>query len=184
MPVILSSFKRYGHLARYLGYKPRAYSVARYQPRGSCFPELDFLAPPSEMSVPRNHGAFEDYLAFYESGLKQAYAERWSEIKGWLDSLERDDVTALLCWCPYTDLAEEQSIQFGSFACHTGLIGKMLNRHRPDIEVWLDRDREKLVDEWLPTAFKVIGSRPLRQRSLFETNEIPNRENTGGLSWM
>ena len=184
MPVILSSFKRYGHLARCLGYKPRAFSVARFQPRGSRYPELSFLAPPSDMAAPRNYGALEDFLAFYETSLKESYAGRWNDVKSWLDSLDRDDVTALLCWCPYTGLAEEQLKQFGRFACHTGLIGKMLNRHRPDIEVWLDRDHAKLVDEWLPTTFEVVGSRPLRQRSLFDVSEIPNRENTGGLSWM
>lgn len=184
MPVILSSFKRYGRLGRYLGFKPRAYSVARYQPKGSRFPELSFLAPLSGMAVPRNYGAFEDYLALYETSLKQAYAERWSDIKSWLDSLDGNDVIALLCWCPDTDQARQQLKQFGRFACHTGLVGKMLNRHRPDIEVWLDRDHAKLVDEWLPTVFKVIGSRPLRQRSLFDIKEIPNQTSTGGLSWM
>lgn len=176
MPVILSSFKRYGRLKRHLGFKPRAYSVARYQPKGSRFPELRFLAPPSDMAVSRNYGPFEGYLTCYETNLKQTYTKNWAEIKSWLDSLERDDVTALLCWCPDTDLARQQLKQFGRFACHTGLIGRMLNRHRPDIEVWLDADRLELISTWMPEHKRVIGRRSWGQKTLFNNLQKTRRE--------
>ena len=180
MPVILTSFKEYSRLEKYLGFKPRAYSIARYQPKGFDLPELGFLAPPLDLTIPRNHRSLKGYIAFYETSLKHAYTERWSDIKNWLVSLDKEIVTALVCWCPDTDLAKQQLMQFGCFACHTGLVGKMLNKHRPDMDVWVDRDHTQLVDEWLPVC-EVIGSGPfIRQRSLFNTNQ---KEEGGGASW-
>jgi hypothetical protein len=72
-------------------------------------------------------------------------------VKPWLDSLSPDKDIILCCWCPYSESSSKQIKEYGDFACHSGLIGQMIQKNRPDIQVVLDEDRQKyLIKEWRP----------------------------------
>lgn len=167
MPLIIASFDKIKFVAKLLGFRPRFYSVARWQPRGFRLPELPFLAPPPGLEVDM---ARTDSLTFYEAELRSAYTERWPEIKSWLDGLDNTEVIGIACWCPY-----KKGNAFWKpgkpFACHTGLIGRMVNRHRPDIEIWLDHTHSKLIPEWRPKYSRLLGFRG-KQKLLFSSMEV------------
>ena len=135
--VILTSFRRQH---RYPG---EAWSVARSQPSGCLFPGLPFLAAVGPAGEPikdpgRSPRAFQ---AAYRDGL----LSRWGEVRPWLDSLS--GTTKLCCWCPYS------SVRHGEYLfCHTGLIGILVNRYRPDISLYWDDDRERLYPPWMPAG--------------------------------
>ena len=165
MPLVITSFRRIKFIKSYLNISPEFYSVARWQPKGFKLPELPFLAPPPGLDVDI---ASIDSIKRYETGLREAYTKRWPEIKSWLDGLDNNELTGIVCWCPY-----RRSNSFGSFichtgpfACHTGLIGRMVNKHRPDIDIWLDRAHLRLIPEWRPEYSQVLNFR-WKQRKLF-----------------
>jgi hypothetical protein len=131
------------------------YSVARWQPNGFTLKELPFLAATGakgEKLLLRN---FSDPVQGYAEALRAGYSERWTAIKQWLDSLEPEKDITLCCWCPHSSQTRRQLERFGTFCCHTGLIGKMIARHRPDITLYMDKDRiTSLHMDWLPLNSK------------------------------
>jgi hypothetical protein len=42
----------------------------------------------------------------------------------WIPTALRSDI--LCCWCPYSRPAQRQLERFGSFVCHTGVLGEFL----------------------------------------------------------
>lgn len=143
MKVYLTSF------VKSVEYNCPKYSVARRQPKGFNYPELKFLAPISSTGEILRLSTFpNDPVANYAIALKEAYKYRWDVIKSWLCSLSED--IALCCWCPYSKSTQRQLKEYGVFVCHTGLVGQMIRKWRPDIEVVLDSDREKLIEEYKP----------------------------------
>lgn len=160
MPVVLTSFQRSKEIIRKLSLAGAerifTYSVARFQPKGFNYEELKFLAANGKNGklLLRN---FKNPVRDYAEALKEGYLSRWNEIKKWLDSLKEEETIILCCWCPHSSQTNKQIDRFGTFCCHTGLIGKMINKHRPDITVVLDDDRDRyLVEEWKPNNYKTI----------------------------
>ena len=128
------------------------FSVARFQPEGFDYPALEFLS-----AVDKNGDKLllGDPLEF-EDRLKEGFKARWNEIDEWLKSLSNDRHIALACWCPYSKQSQKQLKEHGSFYCHTGLIGKLIKQHRPEIEIILDDDRENhLAVNWKPESVPI-----------------------------
>jgi hypothetical protein len=146
--VLLTSFKKAKTLDRHW----KVFSVARFQPNRCYYQELGFLsATDSKGEKIKPTSTSEGDLMKFSDTLKEGYRARWSEIEEWLKSLKTDDRIALACWCPYSEDSRGQVKKEGHFACHTGLIGKLIKKHRPDIQVWLDDDRHThLISEWKP----------------------------------
>jgi len=152
--IILTSFKEANWIAEKLNIgKENIYSVARWQPRGYSFKELSFLSATDKDGNKLLLRNFENPIQDYAEALKEGYRARWKEIKQWLDSLDNDKDIILVCWCPHSSQTKKQIEEYGTFCCHTGLIGKMINKHRP-VTVVLDRERHKnLVPEWKPEKY-------------------------------
>jgi hypothetical protein len=135
-------------------YPFKAYSIAVYQPRN--FPELpvapvfNILDEEGKWIRPRNfmqpgHVPEENYelLKDYRDALLRLYDGRRAAINRWLKDGPKRAV--LCCWCPYDRAAQRQLQDFGSFVCHSGVVGlylKMLG-----VRVQYDKDREKM---WRP----------------------------------
>jgi len=148
------------------------FSVARNKPEWCKYRELQFLAPfdvnhkPILLSnfaadvatdVYRSHiENFAYQVTAYADELRDAYTARWDDIQKWLDELPDDSQHILCCWCPHSKPAKSQIEQLGYFACHTVLVGKMINTHRPDLIVQLDDDREqKSFSDWITWYFEL-----------------------------
>ena len=143
--VILTSFKR---SKEYYG---DFYSVARFQPSGFAYPVLDFLAATDKDGEKLLLSQFDNPIEGYEQALMGGYGARWGVIQKWLDELDEDRTVVLCCWCPYSNSTKNEIREFGTFCCHTGIIGQIINRCRPDISIILDIDRKKkLLPRWMP----------------------------------
>lgn len=155
MAIILTSFNRSKEID---GLK---FSISRFQPKGFQLPELNFLAAVDRDGKKMLLRNYIDPIRGYEKALRDAYKERWDRIKKWLDELSSAKDIVLCCWCPYSQATKEQIQVFGYFACHSGLIGLMIEKHRPDIKIFLDQDRhEKLVPEWKPKSAEPLHRPP------------------------
>lgn len=130
--VLLSSF----HSAKTVDHAK--FSVSRNKPFWSGHPDLSFLAPFDSSNKPIH---LNEPLQF-EDDLRSCYIRNWDKIKQWLDELDYRKSIALCCWCPHSKPSKLQLSKENNFACHTLLIGKMIDRHRPDLVVLCDDDRE------------------------------------------
>jgi hypothetical protein len=143
--IVLTSFRKAKH------YQGQKFSIARFQPAGFAYPELDFLAATDEHGDKLLLSQFNNPLPDYEQALAKGYKQRWAKIKAWLESLTEKETIVLCCWCPYSQSTKNQIRDFGSFCCHSGIIGQMVNKYRPDISILMDEDRKyKLVERWKP----------------------------------
>jgi len=152
MPVLITSFK----MSTQYKYTFKVFSVARFQPQGFSYPKLSFLAakgPDGKKLLLRD---FVNPLEGYKRALYAGFTARKRQVQKWLDGLDPDENIALACWCPYSAATQRQLRRFGTFACHTGLIARMINKHRPDVNVILDTDHARLVPQWMPKQFTVI----------------------------
>ncbi len=137
MAVILTSFEESKKLSC-----PK-FSVSVFQPQGFKYPTLNFLTATDKDGNKLNlKDLSHDTVNEYEEKLKEKYKARWSSIDAWLKSLRPDVDIALCCWCPYSNTSRKHIEKYGKFFCHTSLIGKMIEKYRPDIEVKMDKDRE------------------------------------------
>ena len=136
--IILTSFQR---SSEYAGEK---FSVASFPPKGWKGPALNFFKPVSSDGKPIHITELTpEAVKQYQETVKEAYKNRWGEIKQWLDGLSNDKDIVMCCWCPYSRSSQEQWEKHGSFYCHTALIKKLVEKHRPDIIITNDDDREK-----------------------------------------
>jgi hypothetical protein len=145
--ILLTSFLK----ARMLPVAIERLSVAVYQPKGFVYPKLDFFDIRDEAGKwtrPRdflgeNHDASKPdaLLLRYRAALIDIYTARLPAILQWRSSLKGD--VALCCWCPYDEAAQRQLKDYGSFVCHTSVIGFMLDDGQ--IEIKYDVDRQKMV---------------------------------------
>jgi hypothetical protein len=143
--IVLTSFRKAKN------YNGQKFSIARFQPAGFAFPELTFLAATDKNGEKLLLRDFANPIEGYERALAEGYAARWDKIQAWLDSLQPDKSIVLCCWCPYSQSTKDQIRDFGTFCCHSGIIGQLVNKYRPDISVVLDSDRKyKLVERWKP----------------------------------
>ena len=147
MTIHITSFKRSVDLPKTV----ERLSVAVYQPKGFDYPKLDFFdirqngkwTRPRDF-IPEGHDPKmpdDDLLARYFSRLGLIYMTRGAEIDKWFDSLDHD--VALCCWCPYDQAAQRQLKAYGSFVCHTAVVGYLLQDR--GIPLLYDGDREKMV---------------------------------------
>jgi hypothetical protein len=102
---------------------------------------------------------------------RKALGSRWEEVKDWLDSLRRaPGPILLLCWCPFSEETKASVKKNGTFLCHSGLIGKLVNKHCPEARLLLDEDRALGLDvRWRPENYEVVNASGEEevQRSLF-----------------
>jgi hypothetical protein len=157
MSVIITSFRESDKILKsFPDIEP--WSVSRWQPKGYFYNTLEFL------------GAYDKYghrlqLRGREDNPLDGYKEDWKgwlkvnvkPLNRWLKSLDNHEDIMLCCWCPHSKATREQMKKFGTFACHTGLIGRLININRPDIQLWLDFDHAQyLVPPWKPKNFRTI----------------------------
>lgn len=141
--IVITSFKKSYQ------YEGQKFSVARYQPKGFHYTELSFLAAEDENGDRIKLRNSEDSIAQYKKAFRRGCKARWSEIDEWLKALKPEDDMVLCCWCPYSQSSNKQLKEAGVFACHTGLIAQVIKKHRPDIKILMDEDREKhLIKDW------------------------------------
>ncbi len=162
--VILTSFHR---SQRMQGQK---FSICRFQPAGFDLPELRFLAAEDSRGRKlqiKDAGGPEKFAELYRESL----ASRWKEVKDWLDSIRKaPSPILLLCWCPYSEETKVSVKTGGTFLCHSGLIGKLINKHCPEVRLLLDEDRARRLDaRWRPERYEVINARGEKeqQQTLF-----------------
>ncbi len=154
MSIILTSFKRSKEILQILP-DIDIYSVSRFQPAGYNYNTLEFLGA---FNINGNKLTLKgSSIAQYKYSLFEYYVSNMNIIQLWLKTLDIDTDIMLCCWCPYSNNTKNQIKEFGTFVCHTGLIGKLINKYRPDIEILLDNDRHKLlINEYKPNKYKVI----------------------------
>lgn len=123
------------------------WSAAVYQPKGFNYPKAAVWdIRPTEFGEtqwvrPREFVGHDEPLMAYRETLLNLYAARDHAIKQWLNRLQ--GAAALCCWCPYDKAAQRQLLQWGSFVCHTAVVGEHLTNQ--GVEVWYDGDRRKMT---------------------------------------
>lgn len=151
--VILTSFHRGKRL------QGDKFSICRFQPAGFELPELRFLAAEDSYGQKlriKDAGGPEKFAQLY----REALVSRWKEVKDWLDSLRQATCPIiLLCWCPFSEETRISVKTDGTFFCHSGLIGKLINRQCPEVRLLLDEDRDRHLDvRWRPEKYEVVDS--------------------------
>jgi hypothetical protein len=111
------------------------------------FLHIPHLSESDENNQPVAVGELSDPVNEFMGIMQRAFKSRWDDIGKWLDSLCDDPDVVLACSCPYNGESERTLSTLGMFLCHTGLIGKLVQKHRPDIHVIMDDDRERFLPE-------------------------------------
>lgn len=118
------------------------FSIASWKPEWCNYKDLDFLFPFDingiRLKLRNCNNSIEEYI----NELRKGYEDRWGLIENWLQSLNKNEQYILCCWCPHSSTSKEQIKKHKTFFCHTTLIGKMINIHRPDLIIKLDNIRE------------------------------------------
>lgn len=150
--IILTSFhKSKSILKRFQSKDANVYSVARKQPAGYSYAVLPFLAAIDIHGQKINLHGVEDPINNYRKTLYEYYNTVCDDIIRWVTDLETKNIDILCCWCPYSTSTKNQVKMYGTFVCHTGLIGKIVNEYRPDIEIFMDTDRAmRMIDDYKP----------------------------------
>ena len=120
------------------------YSAAVYQPKGFDFPKVHWadIRKFGKWTRPRDFMDTPDPMLYYHDALYELYMSRKGQVEGWLKSL--GGPVALCCWCPYDKAAKRQLDEWGSFICHTGVIGEFLTNEMK-VPVWYDGDRRTMT---------------------------------------
>ena len=155
MALILTSFKESKRILDILP-ESEIYSVSRYQPSKYHYETLEFLGAYDKDK--QKLSLRELGIDGYKRKLYAYYVSRWDEIYQWMFYLHNDKHVILCCWCPYSTSTKNQVKEYGTFVCHTGLIGKMVEWFRKgDIDILMDNDRHmRLIPEYKPDKYKVI----------------------------
>ena len=157
MSVIITSFRESDNILKSFP-DVKCYSVSRRQPKGYFYDELPFLAPYDDKGKALSLSGYPDNkLARYQLAYYDNIHKHEEQFEEWLQSLDNDVDIALCCWCPHSTSTRKQLKKFLTFACHTGIIGQIINHRRPDIQLWLDHDHaEHLVKLWKPENYRII----------------------------
>lgn len=119
------------------------YSAAVYQPDGYSFPKAEWadIRKDGRWIRPANFIKAPNPPMAYHDALMELYASRHDMIKDWCDAHPK---AVLCCWCPRDRAAQRQLREFGSFICHTSVMGEYLAEvlHLP---VWYDADRRTMM---------------------------------------
>lgn len=139
-PIFISSFA----MSHYFPPDVPKFSAAVYQPKGYNSPKAHWadIRRNGAWTRPRDFISKPSPLIVYRSALWDLYASRHDAIERWIE--DRAGSTALLCWCPYDKAAQRQLNEWGSFVCHTAVIGEYLSTVLK-VPVWYDADRLKLA---------------------------------------
>lgn|SRR5574338_467333 len=122
------------------------YSGAVYQPKGYTFPKAgwtDIRDNDGKWIRPRDFLSSQSPNSEYRERLYRLYCSRLSEAERWLDSI-RLPSASIHCWCPYDKAAQRQLREWGSFICHTAVVGEFLSTELK-VPVWYDADRLRLL---------------------------------------
>lgn len=141
MTVYITSFA----MSRHLPPGVESWSAAVYQPKGFNYPKATWadIRRNGVWTRPRDFTAAANPLEDYRKSLLSLYESRHEEISAWLQRVGPGPV-ALCCWCPYDKAAQRQLKEWGSFVCHTAVIGEYLSA-KLKVVVWYDADRLKLT---------------------------------------
>lgn len=122
------------------------YSVAVYQPKGFEFPKVewaDIRDADGEWIRPRRFITEKNPRLAYRTALLAHYELRQLEASAWITE-QGDRPTALCCWCPYERAAIRQIKDWGSYICHTSVLGEFIHSTF-GIPVWYDADRLQMT---------------------------------------
>ena len=86
-------------------------------------PRIECLCPTKELVYGHKYEGKSD--KWYIDGYRKLLADRWSEVKAWLNGLDASKDITLVCYC-----------REGKF-CHRQLMARMLEKWRPDIVIEL-----------------------------------------------
>jgi len=125
---------------------------------GCAYEDLEFFAATGRRREPLSLYRFkQNPLQEFEQELCNGYGERLEEIQRFLALITDSEDIVLACWCPFSKDTMKQLEKRGMFACHTGIIGKVIKTIRPGLEIVMDHDRsEHLVPQWRPKLFTTI----------------------------
>lgn len=140
--IYLSSFKDSINLPEGV----ELWSAAVYQPKGYELPKAEWtdIRDKSGMWIrPREFISTDNPPGAYREALYQLYNSRMITALQWYNKVRDRDV-ALLCWCPYDKAAQRQLEEFGSFICHTAVLGEWLNSTTGAV-VWYDSARLQML---------------------------------------
>lgn len=122
------------------------FSAAVYPPKGyEWMPKAawtDIRDIKGNWTRPRNFVKAENPLTAYRQALWDLYSARQLEASRWLS--EREGAFALCCWCPSDRAAQRQLKEWGSFICHTSVLGEFISSTF-NIPVWYDADRLRMT---------------------------------------
>ncbi|HJS83819.1 MAG TPA: hypothetical protein VJ742_13415 [Nitrososphaera sp.] len=137
--IFLTSFA----MSKYLPIKVVPWSAAVYQPTGFKYPKATWtdIREDGKWMRPRDFLDAEKPLLAYRAKLYSMYESRLEDAEKWLSELQAP--AALCCWCPYDKAAQRQLQQWGSFVCHTAVVGEFLI-DKFQLPVWYDGDRRKM----------------------------------------
>ena len=138
--IYLTSFKKFHQLPSSV----KIWSAAVYQPKGLTLPKADWTDirdDEGQWIRPRLFLAEDKPLQAYRQRLLDLYENRILQANAWRSGLTGDN--ALCCWCPYDQAAERQLEEWGSFVCHTAVLGEFLAAIGE--AVWYDSDRLRLA---------------------------------------
>ncbi len=153
MSVLLTSFKKSKIIKKAIP-SIEMFSVSRWQPSGYSYEILEYFSAYDKYGkkLTLSYG-----IESYKKDFFKANVKHWKIIQNWLTNLSNKDIIGLCCWCPHSKNSKSQIKNYNTFVCHTGLIGMIINKYRPDIELLLDKDRhQKLLLEWKPKKYKLI----------------------------
>lgn len=125
----------------------KRWSGAVYQPKGYNYPKADCwdIRKDGKWIRPREFLEAEKPLIEYRNALWELYDSRRPQIEQWLGQHGWDEqFAAVCCWCPSDKAAKKQLDLFGSFVCHTSVVGEYLSEEMK-IPVWYDSDRLKMA---------------------------------------
>jgi hypothetical protein len=135
--IYLTSFAKSKHLPDTI----ERWSAAVYQPKGFSYPKAEWADIRDETGDwirPRRFVDEPSPRLAYRQALLDHYEARRDEAMAWL--ADKNDV-ALLCWCPYERAAVRQMKDWGSFICHTSVLGEFAATLDNTQPVWFDSDR-------------------------------------------
>jgi hypothetical protein len=122
------------------------FSAAVYPPKGyEWMPKAawtDIRNNKGDWTRPRNFVNAENPLQAYRDALYELYSGRMLEASKWLT--ERQGAVALCCWCPSDQAAQRQLKEWGSFICHTAVLGEFIYTEFA-IPVWYDANRLRMT---------------------------------------
>jgi hypothetical protein len=105
------------------------YSVSRWQPKNTQYPELKALAPKYPDGTPIKDLPPEayknDYIKYVLSNPKAH-----EQLSAVINMLDDGESAALLCWC---NLARQS--EYSELFCHRILIGYYIMKHFPEVNV-------------------------------------------------